>query len=86
MHKRYHCFICKVVLTPFVHNVPLKKNKDKSISQLKYSQMISSLLYIANRFQPDILMQLEGLVPLLVIAVRNIGMLWKEFFNIYEAL
>ena len=40
--------------TPDDPHVHLKKNKGEPISQLKYSQMIGSLLYIANKSRPDI--------------------------------
>lgn len=40
--------------TPYNSNVHLKKNQGEPFSQLKYSQMIGSLLYIVNKTRPDI--------------------------------
>jgi hypothetical protein len=54
MLKKFNYFDSKPVSTPYDSNVHLKKNQGEPFSQLKYSQMIGSLLYIANKTRPDI--------------------------------
>ncbi|BBH06862.1 transposable element gene [Prunus dulcis] len=54
MLKKFNYFECKPTPTPYDPNVHLKKNQGEPFSQLKYSQMIGSLLYIANKTRPDI--------------------------------
>ncbi|CAL8150043.1 unnamed protein product [Prunus armeniaca] len=54
MLKKFNHFECKPTPTPYDPNFHLKKNQGQPFSQLKYSQMIGSLLYIANKTRPDI--------------------------------
>ncbi|KAI5350435.1 hypothetical protein L3X38_003326 [Prunus dulcis] len=54
MLKKFNYFECKPTPTPYDPNVHLKKNQGEPFSQLKYSQIIDSLLYIANKTRPDI--------------------------------
>ena len=54
MLKKFNYFDCKPTPTPYDPNVHLKKNQGQPFSQLKYSQMIGSLLYIANKSRLDI--------------------------------
>jgi hypothetical protein len=54
MLKKYEYFDTSPVSTPYDSSVHLKKNLGEPISQLKYSQIIGSLLYFTNRTRPDI--------------------------------
>lgn len=54
MLKKFNYFSCKPVLTPYDPSLILKKNLGEPVSQLKYSQMIGSLVYIANKTRPDL--------------------------------
>ena len=45
---------CKVAVTPFDGNSKLKKNTGDAVSQLQYSQVIGSLMYLMNTTRPDI--------------------------------
>ena len=44
----------KVSVTPFDENCKLKKNTGDAVSQLQYSQVIGSLMYLMNATRPDI--------------------------------
>lgn len=54
MLKKFNYYNCNPVSTPYDPSVQLKKNNGEPVSQLKYSQLIGSLLYIANKSRPDI--------------------------------
>ena len=45
---------CKVAVTPFDANCKWKKNTGDAVSQLQYSQVIGSLMYLMNATRPDI--------------------------------
>jgi len=47
-------FKCKYVSTLTDSSIALKKNTGKPVSQLEYSQLISSLLYLSNMTRLDI--------------------------------
>ena len=53
LHK-YDFYHCKSISTPYDSLVSLKKNKGDPVSQLKYFQLIGSLLYVSNKTRPDI--------------------------------
>ena len=52
--NKYNQSNCKVELTPFDANCKLKKNTGDAVSQLQYSQVIGSLMYLMNATRPDI--------------------------------
>ena len=52
--NKYGLSNCKVAVTPFDANCKLKKNTRDAVSQLKYSQVIGSLMYLMNATKPDI--------------------------------
>ena len=52
--KRFGHYDSKPCATPFDSNCKLKKNMGDSVSQLEYSRMIGSLMYITNCTRPDI--------------------------------
>ncbi|KAK6161187.1 hypothetical protein DH2020_004568 [Rehmannia glutinosa] len=52
--RKFNYYDCKSVSTPYDPNVHLHKNLGEPISQLKYSQIIGSLLYFTNMTRPDI--------------------------------
>jgi hypothetical protein len=45
---------CKPSPTPYDPSLKLHKNKGKGIDQLRYSQIIGSLMYLAGATRPDI--------------------------------
>jgi len=52
--KRFDYLKCKPVRTPYGPSIKLKKNYGESVSQLRHSQIIRSLMYLANCSRPDI--------------------------------
>jgi hypothetical protein len=44
----------KVSTTPFDHSLKLRKNRGQGINQLRYSQIIGSLMYLVGATIPDI--------------------------------
>ena len=55
--NKYDQSNCKVAVTPFDANCKLKKNIGDAVSQLQYSQVIGSLMYLMNATRPDIAIQ-----------------------------
>jgi len=53
LHK-FDFYDFKPISTPYDSSIALKKNTGEPVSQLEYSQLIGSLLYISNRTRPDI--------------------------------
>ena len=53
LHK-FNFYNSKLISTPYDSSIALKKNTGEPVPQLKYSQLIGSLLYIFNRSRPDI--------------------------------
>jgi len=53
LHK-FDFYGSKPISTLYDSSISLKKNTGEPVSQLKYSQLIGSLLYISNRTRPDI--------------------------------
>jgi hypothetical protein len=45
---------CKLALTPYDGSMILKKNKRIIRDQLRYSQIINSLMYLASATRPNI--------------------------------
>lgn len=52
--NKYNQYNCKIVITPFDVNYKLKKDTRDVVSQLEYSQIIGSLMYLMNATRPDI--------------------------------
>ncbi|CAL2253197.1 unnamed protein product [Prunus armeniaca] len=52
--RKFGQFDCKPAVTPFDVNCKLKKNSGDAISQLEYSQVIGSLMYLMNSTRPDL--------------------------------
>ena len=52
--NKYGQINCKPAVTPFDANCKLKKNNGNAVSQLEYSQIIGSLMYLMNATRPDI--------------------------------
>ena len=57
--KRFEHFDCKPVSTPYDLSSLLKKNREHSVAQTEYAQIIGSLMYLENCTRPDIATQLE---------------------------
>ncbi|GJS60297.1 retrovirus-related pol polyprotein from transposon TNT 1-94 [Tanacetum coccineum] len=53
-HKKFRHYDDRPVVTPFDPKVQLKKNKGQSVSQLHYTQVLGSLMYIMNCTRPDL--------------------------------
>ena len=53
MLKKFKFYADQPVSTPYDPHIHLKKNKGDPVSQLKYSQMIGSLLYLTNKCRPN---------------------------------
>ena len=51
---KFDFYNTKLIFTFYDSSIALKKNTSEPVSQLKYSQLIGSLLYIFNRNKPDI--------------------------------
>ncbi|KAL6337776.1 hypothetical protein AAG906_037370 [Vitis piasezkii] len=47
-------FDCKPVSTPYASSSQLKKNKEHSVTQIEYAQIIGSLMYLMNCTRPNI--------------------------------
>ena len=54
MLYKFDFYNSKPISTPYDSSISLKMNMGQPVSQLKYSQLIGSLLYISNRTRPDI--------------------------------
>ncbi|GJR96163.1 retrovirus-related pol polyprotein from transposon TNT 1-94 [Tanacetum coccineum] len=52
--KKFGHYDDRPVVTPFDPKVQLKKNKGQSVSQLHYTQVLGSLMYIMNCTRPDL--------------------------------
>ena len=53
LHK-FDFYNTKLISTPYDSSIVLMKNTSEPVSQLKYSQLIGSLLYIYNGIRPNI--------------------------------
>src|SRR5436190_23800965 len=60
LHKFEFCN-SKPISTPYDSSIALKKNLGEPVYQLKYSQLIGSLLYISKRTRPYISYAVSGL-------------------------
>ena len=52
--RKFERFDCKLVSTPYDPNSQLKKNREHSVAQIEYAQIIGSLMYLMNYTRPDI--------------------------------
>ena len=52
--KRFEHFDCKPVSTLYDPSSQLKKNREHSVAQTEYAQMIGCLMHLANCTRPDI--------------------------------
>lgn len=59
--KRFGHFDDKPVVTPFDPTCKLSKNEGESVSQLEYTQIVGSLMYIMNCTRPDLAYSLSRL-------------------------
>ena len=57
--KRFEHFDCKPMSTAYDPNSQVKKNREHSVAQIEYAQIIGSLMYLENCTKPDIASQLE---------------------------
>ena len=54
VHRKFGHYDDKPVVTPFDPSSKLKKNQGESVSQLKYTQVLGSIMYIMNCTRPDL--------------------------------
>ena len=47
-------FDCKSMSTPYDPSSQLKKNREHSVAQIEYAQIIGNLMYLMNYTKPDI--------------------------------
>jgi hypothetical protein len=59
--KRFGFSECKPSPTPYDPSVTLRKNKRTGLDQLRYSQIVGSLMYLAGATRPDISFALSKL-------------------------
>ncbi|RVW44196.1 Retrovirus-related Pol polyprotein from transposon TNT 1-94 [Vitis vinifera] len=52
--RKFEHFDCKLVSTPYDPSSQLKKNREYSVAQIEYAQIIGSLMYLMNCTIPDI--------------------------------
>ncbi|KAL6339065.1 hypothetical protein AAG906_024216 [Vitis piasezkii] len=52
--RKFEHFDCKPVSTPYDPNSQLEKNKEHSVAQIEYAQIIGILIYLMNYTRPDI--------------------------------
>ncbi|RVW88077.1 Retrovirus-related Pol polyprotein from transposon TNT 1-94 [Vitis vinifera] len=52
--RKFEHFDCKPVSTPYDPSSQLKKNREHSVVQIEYAQIIGSLMYLMNCTIPDI--------------------------------
>ena len=52
--RKFEHFDCKPVSTPYDPSSQLKKNREHSVTQIEYPQIIGSLMYLMNCTRPDI--------------------------------
>ncbi|RVW74179.1 Retrovirus-related Pol polyprotein from transposon TNT 1-94 [Vitis vinifera] len=52
--RKFEHFDCKPVSTPYDPSSQLKKNREHSVAQIEYAQIIGSLMYLMNCTKPDI--------------------------------
>lgn len=54
MLRKFGYFDCDPVTTPYDGKIHLKKNREHSVAQAEYAQIIGSLMYLMNSTRPDI--------------------------------
>ncbi|KAL0345527.1 UNVERIFIED_CONTAM: hypothetical protein Sradi_4384000 [Sesamum radiatum] len=60
--EKFSCKDCRIAKTPYDNSLALfKKESGVSVSQLRYSQIIESLQYLANGSKPDIFFSISKL-------------------------
>ncbi|KAL6313306.1 hypothetical protein AAG906_018674 [Vitis piasezkii] len=52
--RKFEHFDCKPVSTPYDPSSQLKKNREHSVAQIEYAQIIGSLMYLMNCTRLDI--------------------------------
>ena len=52
--RKFEHFDCKPVSTLYDPNSQLKKNREHSVTQIEYAQIIGNLMYVMNCIEPDI--------------------------------
>ena len=52
--RKFEHLDCKTVSTPYDPSSQLKKNKEHSVAQIEFAQIIGSLMYLMNCTRPDI--------------------------------
>ena len=60
--KRFEHFDCKPVSTPYDPSSKLEKNREYSVAQTEYAQIIGSLMYLENYTRLDIAYSIRRLI------------------------
>ena len=75
-------FDYKPMLTPYDSGSQLKKNKEHSIAQIKYAQIIENLIYLTNCTKSDITYAVSRLNQYTNVLIRTIRLLFVEYLSI----
>ena len=78
MLKRFGHFDCTPASTPYDGSIHLRKNKEQSVSQSEYAQIIGSLMHLMNYTRLTLLMPWDDLVVTLTVLIRTIGQHYIE--------
>ena len=84
MIKKFGYSNQKPISIPYDPSIHLKKNLGEPIDQLRFFQIIGSLLYVTNRTRPDIAYTIGRLSRLSKIQVNLISLLLKGYSDILK--
>ena len=83
--RKFKHFDCKPMSTLYDPNSQLKKNKEHSVAQIEYVQIIGSLIWLANCTKLDFAYVVGRLSWYTQVLIRIIGFLFIEYLSTWEA-